>query len=37
MLRLRVMQVPLVAALGGAFTAGWTGGSATARPAVARR
>ncbi len=33
MLRLRVMRVPLVAALCGVLTAGWTGGAATAAPA----
>ncbi len=33
MLRLRVTRVPLVAALCGVFTAGWTGGAATAEPA----
>ena len=34
MLRLRVMRVPLVAALCGLFTAAWTGGAATAGPAL---
>lgn len=33
MLRWRVMRVSLVAALCGVFTAGWTGGAATAEPA----
>jgi hypothetical protein len=37
MLRLCVMQVPLVAALGGAFPAGWTGGWGTAQPARLRK